>query len=226
MPRSESGGTSKNLIYKDLRRSIGAGHRKPGERLDLDELAQSYGTSITPVRDALQMLGQEGLVTIKPRSGYFVTHVTLKQLCDMLELREILELASVERATVRITEKQLEQLEHVHAGYTDEEDESYIRYMSENRTFHYLIAEASGNHELAETLGRLHDRLIRFMVLCRVGETLERRHALVIEALRTRDVAAARQAMLTEVNETRETILERVIEEDGAFWRLGNRTLE
>jgi DNA-binding GntR family transcriptional regulator len=214
------------LIYKELRRSIGVGHRKPGERLDLEKLAQNYGTSITPVRDALQMLSQEGLVTIKPRSGYFVTHTTLKQLRDMLELREILEVASIERAAVRITEEQLEQLEHVHAGYTDEEDESYIRYMTENRTFHCLIAEASGNHELAETLGRLHDRLIRFMVLCRVGETLERRHELVIEALRTRDAAAVRQAMLNEANETRETILERVIEEEGAFWRLGNRTSE
>ncbi len=226
MPRSKPGDTSKNLIYKDLRRSIGAGHRKPGERLDLDELAKIYGTSITPVRDALQMLSQEGLVTIKPRSGYFVTHFTLKQLRDMLELRDILEVASIERAVSRITEEQLEQLEHVHAGYTGEDDEAYIRYMSENRTFHCLIAEASGNHELAEMLGRLHDRLIRFMVLCRVGETLERRHALVIEALRTRDVAAARQAMLNEVNETRETILERVIQEEGAFWRLGNRASE
>ena len=226
MPRSESGGTSKNLIYKDLRRSIGVGPRKPGERLDLDELSQSYGTSITPVRDALQMLSQEGLVTIKPRSGYFVTHVTLKQLRDMLELREILEVASIERATVRITEEQFEQLEHVHASYTDEEDVSYIRYMTENRTFHYLIAEASGNHELAETLGRLHDRLLRFMILCRGGEKLERKHSLVIEELRTRDVAAARQAILAEVNETSETILERVIEENGAFWRLGNRTSE
>ena len=226
MPRSKPGDTSKNLIYKDLRRSISTGHRNPGERLDLEALARSYGTSITPVRDALQMLSQEGLITIKPRSGYFVTHVTLKQLRDMLELREILEVASIERAAVRITEEQLEQLEHVHAGYTDEEDESYIRYMTENWNFHYLIAEASGNHELAETLGRLHNRLIRFMVLCRVGEMLERRHSLVIEALRTRDVAAARQAMLTEVNETRETILERVIEKEGAFWRLGNRTSE
>ncbi len=223
MPRSKSGGTSKNLIYKDLRRSIGVGHRKPGERLDLDALSKVYGTSVTPVRDALQMLSQEGLVTIKPRSGYFVTHVTLKQLRDMLELREILEVASVERATVRITDEQLEQLEHVHAGYTGEDDESYDRYMDENRRFHCLIAEASGNQELAEMLGRLHDRLIRFMVLCRVGETLERRHALVIEALRTRDVAVARQAILDEVSETRETILERVIQEEGAFWRLGNR---
>lgn len=225
MLRSKPGDTSKNLIYKDLRRSISVGHREPGERLDLEALATSYGTSITPVRDALQMLSQEELVTIKPRSGYFVTHTTLKQLRDILELREILELAAIERAAPRINAEQLEQLEHVHAGYTDEEDESYIRYMSENRTFHYLIAEASGNHELAEALGRLHDRLIRFMVLCRVGETLEHRHALVIEVLRTHDVAAARQAMLNEVNETRDTILERVIEEEGAFWRLGNRDL-
>jgi DNA-binding GntR family transcriptional regulator len=224
MPRSKPGDTSKNLIYKEVRRSIITGHRKPGERLDLETLSKRYGTSVTPLRDALQMLSQEGLVTIKPRSGYFVTHITLKQLRDMLELREILEVASIERAVLRITEEQFEQLEHVHAGYTGDDDESYDRYMDENRRVHYLIAQVSGNQELAEMLGHLLDRLASFMVLCRAGETLERRHALLIEALRTRDVATARQAMLNEINETRETILERVIQAEGAFWRLGNRT--
>jgi len=223
MLRLKQGDTSKKLIYKELRRSIIVGHRQPGERLDLDALTESYGTSVTPVRDALQMLSQEGLVSIKPRSGYFVTHITLKQLRDMLELREILEVASIERAVVRITEEQLEQLEHVHAGYTGEDDESYDRYMDENRCFHYLIAQASGNQELAEMLGHLHDRLARFMVLCRAGETLEPRHALIIEALRTREVATARQAILNEMNETHEAILERVIQEEGASWRLGAR---
>ena len=222
MSKPISGDTTKNRIYNDLRRSIGVGHRKPGERIDLDELSKSYGTSITPVRDALQMLGQEGLVTIKPRSGYFVTHITLKELRDMLDLREILEVASIERVVARITEEQLKQLELVHAGYTDEDDESYIRYMSENRSFHYLIAEASGNHELAEMLGRLLDRLLHFMILCRVGKTLENRHSLVIEALRTRDIAKARNTILAEVNQTRETILEHVIEEEGVIWRMGN----
>lgn len=227
MPRSEPaapGNTSKDLIYKDIRRSIIMGHRTPGERLDLDALKQSYGTSITPVRDALQMLGQEGLVTIKPRSGYFVTHITLKQLRDLLELREILELAAIERAAVRITDEQLEQLERVHAGYTGEDDESYDRYTDENRQFHYLIAQASGNQELAETIGHLHDRMARFMVMCRVGTHLESRHALLIEALRTQDAETARQAMLNEINQTRGTILEHVIQEEGAFWRLGDRT--
>jgi DNA-binding GntR family transcriptional regulator len=221
MPRSKAGDTSKNLIFREVRRSIIMGHRKPGERLDLDALSKSYGTSITPVRDALQMLGQEGLVTIKPRSGYFVTHVTLKQLRDLFELREILEIASVERAVARITDEQLEQLEHVHAGYTGDDDEAYDRYTEENRRFHCLIAEASDNQELAQTLGWLHDRLARFMVMRHAGKTMEHTHARLIEALRAHDVTAARQAMLDEIDETRKNVLDQVIREEGAFWQLG-----
>jgi DNA-binding GntR family transcriptional regulator len=218
--------TSRNLIYTELRRAIIMGHRASGERLDLEALRKSFGTSVTPVRDALQMLSQEGLVTIKPRSGYFVTHVTLKQLRDMLELREILEVAAAERAAARITEQQLEALNEIHTGYTGEDDESYDRYMEENRNFHYLIAQASGNQELAEMLGRLHDRLVRFMVLGRFGRELEDRHARLIEALRSGDKTAARQAMFEEIDQTREAILESVIQEDGAFWRLGSHSSE
>jgi DNA-binding GntR family transcriptional regulator len=189
--------------------------------LDLDALAKSYGTSVTPVRDALQMLSQEGLVTIKPRSGYFVTHVTLKRLRDLLDLREILEVASIERAAARITNDQLGELEGVHAGYTGDDDESYDRYMEENRRFHCMIAQASGNQELADALGGLHDRLVRFMVMSGMGDTLEARHRRIIEVLRRRDVEAARRAMREEVSETRNAILERVIEQEGPFWRLG-----
>jgi DNA-binding GntR family transcriptional regulator len=221
MTRGAQNGTSKHLIYKELRRSIILGRCRPGERLDLDALAGSYGTSVTPVRDALQMLSQEGLVTIKPRSGFFVTRITLKQLHDLLELREILELASVERAAPQITDEQLDGLVRVHAGYTGDDDESCERYASENRHFHYLIARASGNEELAETVGRVHDRLVRFMVVCRTDRTMEQRHGRLITALRSRDAEVARQAMLDELDETRRTTLERVIQQEGAFWRVG-----
>lgn len=212
--------TSKGRAYKELRRSIIMGHRRPGERLNLDELTKTYSTSVTPLRDALQMLAQEGLVTIKPRSGYFVSQLTLKELRELLEVREILELAAVERAAARITEDCLEQLKHVHAGYTGDDDESYDRYTDENRRFHYLVAEASGNHHLAEVLGRLHDRLARFMVLRGAGKTQVHTHARIIEALRTHNVEAARQVTLDEIRETRDAILDRVIREDGASWHL------
>ncbi len=221
MSPSERGGTSKHKIYRELRRSIIVGRRTPGERLSIEELAQRYGTSVTPVRDALHMLGQEGLVTIKPRSGYFVARITLKELHDLLELRQILEVAAVEQAAARITDEQLERLDHIHSGYTGDDDASYDRYTDENRRFHYLIAEASGNHELAQMLGRLHDRLARFMVMRRAGQTMEVTHGRIVESLRARDVAAARQAMLDEVDETRDAVLERVIREEGAFWHLG-----
>jgi len=220
MAEQDSYDTSKSKAYTELRRSIITGHRRPGERLSLAELAKTYKTSITPLRDALHMLAQDGLVTIKPRSGYFISRTTLKELRELFELREILELAAIERAAPRITDECLEQLEHVHAGYTGDDDESYDRYTDENRRFHYLIAEASGNHELAEMLGRLHDRLARFMVLRRGGESQMSTHPDTIEALRKRDVAAARKAMLDEISATRDAVLDHVIREDGGSWHL------
>jgi GntR family transcriptional regulator, rspAB operon transcriptional repressor len=212
--------TSKSKVYRELRRSIIMGHHRPGERLSLDKLTKTYGTSITPLRDALQMLDQEGLITIKPRSGYFVKSLTLKELAELFELREILELAAVERAAPRITAEYLYRLEHVHAGYTGDDDESYDRYTDENRRFHVLVAEASGNDELANLVGRLHDRLARFMVLRGAGKTQEYTHAHIIEALRAHDVAAARTAMLGEITETRHAILDRVIQDEGASWHV------
>ncbi|MBN1147760.1 MAG: GntR family transcriptional regulator [Anaerolineales bacterium] len=212
--------TSKTRIYRDLRRSIIMGHCKPGERLDVDELAKHYETSVTPLRDALQMLSHEGLVTIKPRSGYFVVRITLKELRDMLDLRKILELAGVERAALRATPEQIAEMRRVHAGYTGDDDESYDRYTDENRRFHYLVAQASGNRELAETLGHLLDKLARFMVLRRAGQSQEITHARIMDAVEARDLEAARQALLDDIESSRDAILDGVLEEEAAAWHL------
>lgn len=220
---SWNNGTRKNWIYADLRRSVIMGHCPPGSKIDARELARRYGTSITPVREALQMLHQEGLVTIKPHVGYLVTQVTLKQLCDLMELREILELAAVERAASRITGQQIQELERVYAGYTGDDDESYARYTAENRTFHCAIAQAAGNQELAEMLGHLHDRLARFMVLRHAGETMHLSHGRIVDALRAHKADEACRAMRDELTETHAIVLERVIQEEGGGWALGKR---
>jgi DNA-binding GntR family transcriptional regulator len=214
-------GTLKNRIYGELRRSIIMGHRPPGEKINVREIAEHYGTSITPIREALQMLYQEGLVTIKPHSGYLVTRLTLKQLRDLFELREILELAAVERAVIRISDEQVAEMERVYAGYTGDDDESYARYTAENRRFHCLIAEATGNQELTEMLGHVHDRLARFMVMRRAGKGMQGSHARIIEALRLGDLEAARQALSDELADTRSIVLDRVIQDQGASWHVG-----
>jgi DNA-binding GntR family transcriptional regulator len=213
-------GTLKNRIYADLRRSIIMGHRLPGAKINVREIAEQYDASITPVREALQMLHQEGLVTIKPHSGYLVTRLTLKQLRDLFELREILELAAVERAARRISDPQIGEMERTYAGYSGDDDESYDRYTAENRRFHCLIAEATGNQELTEMLGHVHDRLARFMVMRRAGHNMQQSHARIIQALRDRDPEAARDALSDELADTRSIVLDRVIEEQGAGWHV------
>jgi DNA-binding GntR family transcriptional regulator len=205
--------TSKDKIYRQLRRSIIMGHRRPGERLDVEELAARFETSVTPVRDALQMLSQEELVMIRPRSGYFVATITVKQLRDMLDLRKILELAVIERAALRITPEQIDNLRTVHAGYTGDDDESYDRYTDENRRFHYCMALAAGNMELAEMIGHLHDRLARFMVLRHAGKSQEITHARIVDALEAHDIHLARRTLLEDIDSSQDAILDNVLDE-------------
>lgn len=219
-PTDKENTVSKNLIYKELRRSIIMGHCKSGSRLLVKEIAEDYNISITPIRDALQMLSQEGLVTIKPRSGYYVTALTLKELRDLLDFRRILEIAAIEKAVLRITPEQIEALRNVHGGYTGEDDASYERYTEENRKFHYLIAVASGNMALADALGKLHDRLARFMVIQQIGERQIRRHNRIIEALENHNLEQARQAILDEVNPSQEVILDTIMDNGADKWQV------
>jgi DNA-binding GntR family transcriptional regulator len=211
---------TKNKIYHEVRRSIIMGEFKTGARLNVEEIAEHYQISVTPVRDALQMLNQEGLVTIKPRAGYFVTRITLKELRDMFELRNILELVAIERSIDKIDPEQILQLRNVHAGYTGDDDDSYDRYTDENRCFHYLLAEASGNQELANLIGHLMDRLARFMVLRHAGKTMEESHSKIVDALEKHDLEAARKALVDDIEGTRQAALDRIIQTEAAAWHL------
>ena len=220
MPK-KTGDASKHVIYKKIRADIITGKKNPGERLSIDTLKKEFGTSVTPVRDALQMLSQEDLVTIKPRSGYYIALVSLKELNDMLELRQILELASVERAAKKIDDEQIALLEKVHAGYTDDDDETYSRYTEENRNFHYLVAKASGNHELARQIGHLHDRLARFMIIVRSGKHMIDIHSRLIERVKAHDPVGAKKTLQNELDEARTAIMDKIMREEAGSWHLG-----
>lgn len=220
MPLKNADAT-KHVIYQKIRTDIITGKKTPGERLSIDRLKNEFGTSVTPVRDALQMLSQEDLVTIKPRSGYYITLVSLKELNDMLELRLILEMAAVGLAAEKITKEQIESLESVHAGFTDDKDETYSRYTEENKNFHCLIARASGNEELTKQIAHLHDRLARYMIIVRPGKYMIEMHGRLIERLRAHDAAGAKKALQKELNNGRDVIMDRIMQEEAGSWHLG-----
>ena len=213
--------SSKDQIYTQLRHAVIMGDIKPGERVNIEELADRFGTSITPVRDALQSLCEDGLLTNRPRSGFFVPEFTLKELHDLLEMREILELAAIVRAVPRITEEELAELDAVHAAGVSGDDEiSAERYILENRQLHYLLGRASGNENLAESIRLLHDQLLRFFVFVNTGEEMVALHRRLLEAVRTRDVETARQALLDEMRGTQRITMEHAIQQEGNTWQL------
>ena len=136
-------------------------------------------------------------------------------------IRVLLENLLRNRDNEVITDDQIEALRTVHAGYTGDDDQAYTRYTDENRRFHYLLALASGNQELALALRALHDRLSRFMVMRHAGPSLESIHARLIERLEAHDAAGARKAILEEVRESRRAILERILQDEAANWHVG-----
>ena len=185
-----------------------------------DTAAQNQ-VSVATVVQALATLEEHRLVQPRARSGYFVARTTLKQLRDLLDLRHVLELAAIERAVIKITPDQIAEMRTIHAGYTGDDDVSYDRYTDENRKFHYGLAKASGNNELMQLMGRLHDRLAPFMVMRHGGRTQIATHNRIIDALEQHNIEAAREALLDDIEVSHESILDKVLQEEAETWHVG-----
>src|SRR5271167_5115140 len=80
-----------DAVYEVLRQAIVTYTLKPGERMNIDDLAQKLGVSLTPVRSAIQKLSTEGLVEIRSRSGTFVASLTAQDVEETFRIRCALE---------------------------------------------------------------------------------------------------------------------------------------
>jgi len=104
------GGTVRARATTELRDRVLTGRLRAGERLDLDQLAAEFGTSRTPVREALLGLAYEGLVEVTPRSGITVLGITPEDAVDNFAVLAALSGKAAEWATARITSEQLADL--------------------------------------------------------------------------------------------------------------------
>ncbi|EYR78358.1 transcriptional regulator, GntR family [Shinella sp. DD12] len=131
-------------IYEMLKRNLMMGRFTPGQKLPLRGLAKSLGTSLMPVRDALQRLESVGSVVSTPNRTMMVPIFTTKQLQDIRTLRSILESAALELAVVNRTDEELEKLKaHVADICRSAEVDDLDLFLEANYHFHMLIAEMS-----------------------------------------------------------------------------------
>jgi len=134
--------TSAVRVREQLQHAILEGALKPGERLRAEALAQRFGTSRTPIREALLALEAQGLVEVEPNRGAVVRAFDRADVLDLYEVRALLEPAAAARAATRISAADVERLEALCA------DAPVEQQIVDNEAFHRIILEAAGSPRL------------------------------------------------------------------------------
>jgi DNA-binding GntR family transcriptional regulator len=152
--------------------------------------------SAIPVREALNALAGEGLVTYRPRRGYVVTELALADLEEIYALRRLLETEALRRGVPRATTDDVEALrladeEHGQASAAGD----LAAALEANRRFHDLLFGLAGSRPLSRLIGLLWDqteayRALYYALPGEIGET-RRAHAAIVDAVAASDVEAA-----------------------------------
>ena len=184
------------LTYRSIKQGLLDGTLAELSRLTEEALATQLGISKSPVREALNRLEAEGLVTIESRRGAFVRQFSAKNIRDLYELRETLETYSIDAA--RVSPELLDEL-YASIRRTEEflKTGDKLRHIEEDLCFHGLIAASTGNQELCRVLENIQQRSL----LCRSrsyklsATSAPVAHLRIYEALKKEDKHDARVAM-------------------------------
>lgn len=208
-----AGATRTLEVYHQLKRQILTLELPPGRLVTEAELAQTFGISKTPVREALSHLQHEALVEVVGRSGYRVTPLTLKQARELFGLRTVLEGEAAALAAQRSLEPpEVEELERrAQVSYEPGDSWSVSAFLELNTELHCAIARLGGNERLTAVLHGVLQELERFF---RVGLSLTARssqitheHGDVARAIASGDVEAARERAVAQCLASQEMVL-------------------
>jgi DNA-binding GntR family transcriptional regulator len=198
-----------------IRTGILRGSLKPGERLVERDLAEQVGTSLTVVREALVQLETEGFITKRPNSATHITQLSRVEIEQILVVRRVLEGFALEEAARKATAEQIRLLETLHQQAVEAARASKCQeYIHGDLLWHDAVWQATGNEALRGALKRLVLPLFGFsaiQVASREGFDLRQdaySHLPLLEAIRKRDPAAARQAFETAFDAWRGRLVE------------------
>jgi DNA-binding GntR family transcriptional regulator len=195
-----------------LRAAIVDGRLVAGERYSVAQLAERFGVSRTPVREALLVLERQGVVRFERNRGVRVLETTAHDLEEVFALRLLLEVPATRRACPLLTREDLGALERelrAMERLAAEGDET--AFMAHDKRFHEIILRASGNRRLTTIVSQLRD-LVRFRGATTVGrsrdlEAILAEHVVILDALRARDSPGAARAMRAHLLETGRLLL-------------------
>jgi Transcriptional regulators len=202
-------------VAAELRQRIARGEVTPGTALSEVALAQEFGTSRTPIREALKQLQAEGLVVIRPRVGTFVSAPSRLEINELFEVKEILEGAAARLFASRGNIPELELLrENVRKSEIAVANGDLNQYVELVHEYHDLIMRGAGNSKLSMLYQILMNQLLysRFVHLSvrRSGRApqSDREHHSVLHVIEARDGATAERLMREHVRASHQALME------------------
>ncbi|MGW3513221.1 GntR family transcriptional regulator [Streptomyces sp. NPDC000994] len=207
-------GSMQATVIAEMRRRIIKGDIEPGAPLSELALADEFGVSRTPVREALKQLQTEGLVEIRPRVGTFVTIPSRREITELFEMKELLEGAAARLLAQRGRVPEIDSLER-NLREADEavERDDRERYAELVHEFHDLLVAGADNTKLQAHYRMLMNQLAYSRLvntsLSQPGRATQsdREHHLVLELILAKDGDSAEHVMREHVRASRRALL-------------------
>lgn len=189
------------MIYKEVRKDIINCKYALDEQINEKVIAEKYGVSKTPVRDAFTALVQEGYLVKYPRLGYYVKELKLKEYYQIVQLRFILESGIIRYIISSVSDEEIDLLNK----YLFEEYVSYEDYYEANMNFHLAMAKLLSNEYIYDSLKRtfeLNTRDIPIEYYKSVKGDIHKNHRDLVKLLKKRDVDGSIQILKEELRRT------------------------
>ncbi len=191
-------------VYSVLKRRILSCTLLPDQRLVEKDLCTELGISRTPLREALNRLSHEELITFQPHAGYRVAAITLEGFRSLIELRGIVEPQAAARAAERATETEVANLRATAViDSNPADDRSFVDYCRANARFHLNVVRCARNPMLENIVMSALDMYQRPTYM-RIGRQMDpgnpsARHLAIAEAIARHDPAEAQAVMLQHI---------------------------
>jgi DNA-binding GntR family transcriptional regulator len=217
MSKERKNHTLRDSVYGSLKAMIVTGQLPPGARVTENDLAAKLKVSRTPVREALNRLERDGLVTGRPRQGYAVKTFDIHMFREAFEVREMLDGYATELATAKVSSADKQRLREMVrecerlANLPERSREDMFQELQIGMDIHRVIAESSGNEMLCGLLNGILDKCQHYvwMELLWLDEwrIAREEHAAIVEAVCTGNAALAGELARKHIRGSRNNIL-------------------
>jgi DNA-binding GntR family transcriptional regulator len=204
--------SKKTIAYEALKKRIINNSLKPGDPLNERVISEELRISKTPIREALQQLEQDGFVDSILHKGSFVSRISVQDIREIFEVREILECAAAKGSAFKGGHDKLEAMKRRLESIERVNGKTPLNLLKAGDQIHNYLFESFGNNRLTETYRRLQDHIdrLRMHFVTQFDrnrlEHSSKEHREILDALLARDPVAAEKAVKTHLRNAQDNI--------------------